>query len=353
MIPALCHGFSSEDNEKGHIPQVAFENQERIEICLADIQLTHLPPTINLFKFLKVCHLTKNQLRTLPDEFFDLQCLESLDASVNYFRIISNKINRLTRLININFSHNEIVELPAELCLLTNLRTITFNQNRLRYLPDEIGQLVKLKEFYLAHNLLSCLPPGIGRLSSLENLHLKANLLTTLPREIGLLQQLITLSLTQNRLRQLPVEIGYLKNLNKLFVKQNPYLLELPYTMLQWRRTTKVRFDLLRLNNRLYTELPCSFPSLVQLAAARVFPMLRQINPQVLPRDLLIYLYDSNNRYICKTCVRMGRLTEVHFGEPAKIVRRWSKWFGGRRWILPFGFEYCLPCFRQQTQAAI
>lgn len=350
MLPNLCSDYIyPKKNEIGQIPAEAYKDKDRTELCLADIQLVQVSPKINQFKYLKVCHLTKNHLRALPEEFFELTCLQSLDASNNLFCEISKRINRLTQLNHLNFSNNKIRQLPIEIGQLTNLNSLTLSDNHLQYLPDEIGGLENLRELYLAGNQIVVLPHGIKGLRQLENLHLKANLLTTLPREISCLQQLVALTLTQNRLNNLPFELGYLKNLKKLFLKRNPFLLDLPYSLLQWRRTMKLRLDAARMRQRLYEEIPGRFPTLVELAAARVFPRLSQIQPQVLPRELFEYLRNSDNSYLCKTCERSGRSSELHFGDPSKIVRRWSKWFNNRRMVLPFSFQHCLPCYRHIT----
>src|SRR5437773_11801804 len=52
-------------------------------------------------------------------------------------------------------------------------------------LPDEIGQLTKLEELNLSHNLLTTLPEAIGQLTNLQSLALDANQLIAFPKSIG------------------------------------------------------------------------------------------------------------------------------------------------------------------------
>jgi len=103
------------------------------------------------------------------------------------------------------------------------------------------------------------------------------------------------------------------------------------------------------MRNQYYQEYSCELPTLVELAAARVFKMLPQIKPDCLPTTLIEYLKDSRNSYICNTCERSGKQSDVHFGKPALLIYRLSKRFNNRGLVLPFSFQHCLPCFLERT----
>lgn len=350
MMPNLCSDyFYSEIDEQGLVPKEALQDKKRQQICLSNIQLTYITPLICELKYLKVCHLASNHLKELPNEFFDLQCLEHLDVSRNQFIAISHWINRLNQLVLLDFSFNEISTLPDELCQLPSLRILKLSTNRLVHLSEQICKLTNLRELRLRDNQLACLPHSIGGLTALEILQLKHNQLSTLPREVGQLRKLEWLNLSQNALKELPQELGLIKSIKYLSLKHNLRLLELPYTMIQWRRTVVVKLEDQTMRNQLNRKTPMRLQTLRELVASRVFSMLSQVNLGIIPQDILDYLRDRNASFYCRTCDRHGEKVVWHFGEPAKIVRRWAKLFNNQRLILPFGFHYCQRCYQKAT----
>ena len=114
----------------------------------------------------------------------------SVDEENYMYQFLPRNINKLTNIISINFSEQDLQFLPEELFDLINLQAMSFQINALKFLSPSIGKLVNLKEIYLSHNALTSLPASIGKLKKLEILSIWENKLKTLPYEIADLDML-------------------------------------------------------------------------------------------------------------------------------------------------------------------
>jgi len=124
---------------------------------------------------------------------------------------IPSEIGKLTQLISLNISKNEIDQLPSEIGKLVNLKVLNVSFNKLTGLPSEIGNLLSLEELDLAFNKLKKLPETIGNLISLRRLYLgKADYFS------------LGKSRTENRLETLPRRMIHLVNLQELDLDSNP-----------------------------------------------------------------------------------------------------------------------------------
>ena len=63
--------------------------------------------------------------------------------------------------------------LPPTIGKLTKLVTLDMSYNQLERLPEEIGSCSRLSSVDLQHNKLTCLPETIGQLKSLVRLGLR------------------------------------------------------------------------------------------------------------------------------------------------------------------------------------
>ena len=130
-------------------------------------------------------------------------------------------LGRLSELLLLNLNFNSITEIPTELGQLTKLETLLVGVNQLTAIPLEIGQLTQLKLLSFAQNELTSIPEVLGSLINLENLSLSSNQLTSLPTDIGELKQLKFLNISSNGLTVLPDQIGQLGNLENLSLFSN------------------------------------------------------------------------------------------------------------------------------------
>lgn len=83
-------------------------------------------------------NLSDLKLRSLPNELFQVTCID--------FLVLSN---------------NQLESIPAEISQMTNVWNLCLDENKLRSIPIELSQLPKLKELYLGKNQLQTLPAGL------------------------------------------------------------------------------------------------------------------------------------------------------------------------------------------------
>lgn len=101
--------------------------------------------------------LSNNNIRTLPSEMGKM-------TSVIIFKIDHNKlegsligeIRQMSKLRQLDVSHNKMTGMPAEIGQLSNLETLNYSYNNIDGLPNELANLKSnLKEFNVTGNPLS------------------------------------------------------------------------------------------------------------------------------------------------------------------------------------------------------
>jgi internalin A len=208
-------------NKVTHFPPEIAQLTNLQTLALQYNGLTALPPEVTQLINLQTLALQYNGLTALPPEVTQLINLQELDLSSNSLTALSPEIGQLTNLQDLYVGTNNLTALPPEIGQLTNLRRLYVNSNRLTTLPSEIDQLTELQELILSHNNVAPLPFAVFQLANLRTLYLHKNGLTFLPSEIGQLTTLQGLYLGNNALKTLPPEIGQLINLQELYVNGN------------------------------------------------------------------------------------------------------------------------------------
>ena len=169
-------------------------------------------------------------INVLPRNFKSLIRLTELDFSSNNLIELPIEIGNLTNLIKLDLTNNELIELPIEIGNLTNLKYLQLTNNELIELPIEIGNLTSLIYLDLDDNILETLPKEIGNLINLKTLYLDAQNFVNFPliiSQLTNLTSLTSLSCNNNNLTELPIEIGNLTNLGH-FICFGNNLTELP-----------------------------------------------------------------------------------------------------------------------------
>jgi len=154
---------------------------------------------------------------------------------------LPESLSQLTRLQELDLSHNGLTELPESLRHLTQLKILNLSLNKLTTLPEWLGQLTQLRSLALYVNKLRALPEFLGQLAQLQELNIGGNLLTSLPEYLGELSQLRTLKFYGNRLTVMPRWLGKLKALEHLVIGDSTGgipLRELPSSI---RQLTKLK----------------------------------------------------------------------------------------------------------------
>ncbi len=163
---------------------------------------------------------------------------------------IARKIGNLNRLKRLRIRIGYLGKLVPEICKLTNLVELDISKNNIYNLPDEIGKLINLEILNLSDSQLTVLPTEIGSLRKLRYLLCGENQIETIPEEIGQLQNLEALTfgtyaytfeneqqntvlkirdsylapefVVNNQIRVVPKEILELKKLWSLDFRGNP-----------------------------------------------------------------------------------------------------------------------------------
>lgn len=98
-------------------------------------------------------------LKSIPEEVFELRDLKSL-----------------------SLEFNQLTEIPDEISNLTSLTRLYLNYNSLKRLPESIGKLLSLKSLNIIHNDISNLPESIQDLKNLKYISVRGTKITQVPK---------------------------------------------------------------------------------------------------------------------------------------------------------------------------
>lgn len=90
------------------------------------------------FKKLKTLRISKNSLKEIPNQIFELRELKILDLSYNRIEKIEDAICLLENLVSFNLSNNFIYILNKEIFKLPRLRFLFLCENKIERVPNEI-----------------------------------------------------------------------------------------------------------------------------------------------------------------------------------------------------------------------
>jgi len=99
-----------------------------------------------------------------------------INASFNYLREINPKIGTmLTNLIEVNFSHNDIANIPYSFGQLPNLASLDVSYNQIKEVPSTLDKCSKLKVLNVESNKIRTFPSSVLRLPKLKEVHAQQN----------------------------------------------------------------------------------------------------------------------------------------------------------------------------------
>ena len=121
--------------------------------------MTSLSSSICSLPALRTLDLSHNMLTRLPDNMDQLASLEYLVAIANRLTALPG-LSRLTRLLGLYLSHNQLTAVPGHLAGCTGLRELYLDHNRLAgAVPASLAVgLTRLTILSLSGNQLTCLP---------------------------------------------------------------------------------------------------------------------------------------------------------------------------------------------------
>ncbi|KAG7400963.1 hypothetical protein PHYBOEH_003553 [Phytophthora boehmeriae] len=249
-------------------------------------QASAMARTLRLARQSGALNLSNRELRAFPTEIFRLyedldederswECasLVNLDLSYNEIETIPDQIESLKYLLKFKMRHNRLQKLPNCFWNLETLTSLDLSNNQLEgRLPQQLGTLNKLRELGLEGNKLTELPESIGDLRHLEILKVDSNQLRTLPSTIGNLGELKTLSAHSNQIAELPVSFGSLTSLltvdfkkNWLRSTENAFVALASVTYIDLRENRLEVFPVLPENNTCLDQLFLGFNAIQQI----------------------------------------------------------------------------------------
>merc|ERR1711892_76808 len=237
----------------------------------------------DLSETLKVLHLQKNKIQSLPSELGCLRLLELLMLSENSLLSLPDSLANLQRLKRLDLGHNKVEgTLPPVIYQLHSIVQLFLNYNKITQLQPGIANLRHLVTLDLSHNKLTTIPDEIGELTSLSSLTLANNHIVAIPDTLTKCAQLTQFDIAHNSLAALPVNLGDLKGLKKLSVKYNQ-LRELPVSLARCGSIEYLNVE----NNLLDSIDQTVFDALVN---ARIVILSRNSLTSLPCMDALVYL---------------------------------------------------------------
>ncbi|XP_038937810.1 leucine-rich repeat-containing protein 1 isoform X3 [Rattus norvegicus] len=166
--------------------------------------LVYVPEEIYRYaRSLEELLLDANQLRELPEQFFQLVKLRKLGLSDNEIQRLPPEIANFMQLVELDVSRNDIPEIPESISFCKALQVADFSGNPLTRLPESFPELQNLTCLSVNDISLQSLPENIGNLYNLASLELRENLLTYLPDSLTQLRRLEELDLGNNEIYSL------------------------------------------------------------------------------------------------------------------------------------------------------
>ena len=130
-------------------------------------------------------------------------------------------ITQCTNLREIRWTGNDSWRLPLSLSWASRLTVLDVSNNRLEQLEHaDLHRLTSLVSLKVSNNQLTSLPANYSHFRQLRSLNLSSNKFTEFPEQICKLKGLVDLDVSFNRLSSLP-EIGQLITLERLWATNN------------------------------------------------------------------------------------------------------------------------------------
>ncbi|MBF0452348.1 MAG: hypothetical protein HQK75_16720, partial [Candidatus Magnetomorum sp.] len=207
------------NNLMGELPDSLINLEQLEHINLSNNYFYHLADSIGAMN-LSSLDISENRLKYLPDDICSIQSLTELNVSNNQLVNLPACIGNIQTLSIFNASGNQLTHLPESLFTIEPLTKLYLSDNRLKELPETIGQIQSLSIFDLSNNQLSSFPENLEQLISLAELNLANNHFENLPDSLCYLN-LSALDVSGNQLTSMPESIGNLASLSYLNISYN------------------------------------------------------------------------------------------------------------------------------------
>ncbi|MFX1314269.1 MAG: leucine-rich repeat domain-containing protein [Promethearchaeota archaeon] len=98
----------------------------------------------------------------------------------------------------------ELKTIPEQIFNLTELVSLSLEHNLIEQIPESISDLISLKTLYLDYNQIKIFPNSLIKVPSLEFLSLNNNFISSIPRDLINYKSLKELKIRLNNIRELP-----------------------------------------------------------------------------------------------------------------------------------------------------
>jgi len=229
-------------------------------------------------------------------------------------------------LTELKVNNINLKKFDSRMLKLSRLVVLDLSDNNISIWPESFSGLANLKELYLSNNKLATVPVSFFQTVSekLCLLDLSSNQLNMIPFVISKLKNLVTLRLKDNGLKRLPVTISNLKNLKMLELVGNPELGVVPGSFL------RLRLDHLSMSSKCLTtdvsgltirDTSSEMPSLADLCLVNLTKSgsRSKIDETCLPMRLLEY-WDTMQTCSCgKLCLWSSHVRGLIKTNPSRI----------------------------------
>ncbi|PAA86714.1 hypothetical protein BOX15_Mlig005145g1 [Macrostomum lignano] len=213
------------DRNKDNTVEKALSLAERSGILrLCKRTLKSFPPIAVKFNFLDLLtlDLSQNKLTEYPKQLCNCHFLSISNCSHNLLKSLPDEFDQLQNLLQLDLSYNCLTVLPKALCRLQKLQVLIICNNKLSSLPDDCGDLVSLVVLDASNNKIQSASARLVNLKALRIFKLRNNALQSVPEEWCHLR-LHCLDLSVNQLTNLPPAYSEMRpGLTQLNLELNP-----------------------------------------------------------------------------------------------------------------------------------
>ncbi|NNF99503.1 MAG: leucine-rich repeat domain-containing protein [Desulfobacteraceae bacterium] len=189
---------------------------KKIKLAEVNRGIKNIPSEIKYLRHVDSIDFSFNELTELPQEMSALKCSQ-LIFDRNNFKNFPLALTQMSGLKKLDISGCKIKDIPKEISSLKELTRLGLGGNKIKSLPAELFDLGNLEELNLERNNIQRLPEDIKKLTKLTDISLFINKISTIPGGLFKLYELERLSLGHNKIGTIP-DIGNLSKLVSLNV---------------------------------------------------------------------------------------------------------------------------------------
>ncbi|MEE9425687.1 MAG: leucine-rich repeat domain-containing protein [Methylococcales bacterium] len=321
------------DLSKNHIKETPefLSNLKHLKVInLESNQISNFTRNISQLTSLTHLNLASNEIRVLPKHIKSLQNLETLNLGKNAIVVLSKEIGELHKLKNLSLTLNDIDELPSSLYHLSNLEMLDLSYCYTK-ISDDIENLTKLTELNISRNSLKKVSASILKLKNLKKLNLRETSIKELPENFSKLTELEWLDLGANHFNTIPKVLADLKKLKYLemflcritqipdYIRDFKNLKELRIDGNDIKKIQNIIFPALTsldLNNNDLTEIPSSVMDIksleeLDLGSNDITTIPNEIGKLVNLKSFEIGGYESKISSVPKEFSKLKALTKL------------------------------------------